>query len=302
MYHVIYAITGKCEDKARSVDENTSRFIKRYIRTRNYYSLDEIRESDYEAFVVGSDQVWRKQYFEGTSSDKYEDAFLSFLGGWNVRRIAYAASFGTDKWEADEPTTDRCRLLAKRFNAISVREASGVKMCAEYLDCKAQWVVDPTMLLRREDYEQLIARADTCPPTGNLLTYILDENDTSNEYIEKIAKERGFIPFKANGKPENSDAPLPERIQPSVEQWLRGFRDAELVVTDSFHACAFSIIFNTPFIVLINKHRGSERIKSLLQSVGQEYRIASEMSDISGKALTSPMWILVHYVKNLIRF
>ena len=59
-------------------------------------------------------------------------------------------------------------------------------------------------------------------------------------------------------------APLAERVQPPVEQWLRGFYDAEFVVTDSFHACVFSILFHKPFIVVGNARRGMSRFKSLL--------------------------------------
>ena len=67
------------------------------------------------------------------------------------------------------------------------------------------------------------------------------------------------MPFRVNSKVENKKAPLQERIQPSVEQWLRGFYDTEFIVTDSFHACVFSILFNKPFIVVGNANRGMSR-------------------------------------------
>ena len=70
-------------------------------------------------------------------------------------------------------------------------------------------------------------------------------------------------------------APLAERIQPPVEQWLRGFMDAEFVVTDSFHACVFSILFGKPFIAIGNAGRGLSRFTSLLGMLGLESRLAA---------------------------
>lgn len=78
--------------------------------------------------------------------------------------------------------------------------------------------------------------------------------------------------------------PLEERIQPSVESWLQGFRDADLVITDSFHACVFSIIFNKPFFVVGNKERGLARIQSLLAMFGLEDRFVSADSKTNASA------------------
>ena len=79
-------------------------------------------------------------------------------------------------------------------------------------------------------------------------------------------------------------------IQPSVEQWLRGFYDAKFVVTDSFHACVFSILFNKPFIVVGNENRGLSRFKSLLKMTKQEFRLISETTtvDLSDELLKAP--------------
>ena len=84
--------------------------------------------------------------------------------------------------------------------------------------------------------------------------------------LEYIIKEKQLNIVRVNSKVEDITAKLEERIQPYVEQWLCGFYDADFVVTDSFHACVFSIIFNKPFIVCGNKKRGSARFLSLLSS------------------------------------
>ena len=113
-------------------------------------------------------------------------------------------------------------------------------------------------------------RADVPKSKGTLLCYILDETESTTGLISRLAGEMGLVPFRGNSRAEDWSAPLAERIQPPVEQWLRGFMDAELVVTDSFHACVFSILFHKPFIVVGNKERGLARVESLLKMFGLE--------------------------------
>ena len=88
-----------------------------------------------------------------------------------------------------------------------------------------------------------------------------------------------MTPFYVNSKYNNAEAPLEERIQQPVEKWLRAFHDAEFVITDSFHACVFSIIFNKPFIVYGNKERGFARFESLLNMFGLEDRLVSSLNE-----------------------
>ena len=129
------------------------------------------------------------------------------------------------------------------------------------------------MLLTKEDYIQLFENTDTPKSKGTLLNYILDETSEKLTLIDQIAQEKNLVLFRVNSKVENKKAPLQERIQPSVEQWLRGFYDAEFVVTDSFHACVFSILFNKPFIAIGNEDRGTSRFTSLLSMFGLKDRL-----------------------------
>ena len=251
------------------VRQNTDKFVARYIKRRIVGDFSEIKEGDYDAFVVGSDQIWRPIYF----NDRIERAFLDFTEGWDVKRIAYAASFGTDEWEYTQGQTRRCGELLKRFDAVSVREASGTVLCRKHFGVEAQHVLDPTMLLAREDYIRLFESANTPKSNGTLLNYILDDTPEKTALVNKIAGERHLVPFKVNSRVEDKTAPLADRIQPPVEQWLRGFHDAEFVVTDSFHACVFSIIFQKPFIVVGNAKRGLSRLSSLLAMFGLESQL-----------------------------
>lgn len=236
-------------------------FIDRYISVRFINRYSDIRDSEYDAFIVGSDQVWRPIYF----GFPIEDAYLAFAKDWQgVKRIAYAASFGTDNWEYKKKQTNICRNLVKLFCAISVREESAVGLCRQYLHSEAQHVLDPTMLLTINDYCKLFVDKQLLPNEGELLTYILDENSETENIVSQFIDKLGYRTFRINSRYEDYNAPLNERIQPPVEQWLKGFHDAKFVVTDSFHATVFSILFGKPFIVIGNKERGLSRLKSLL--------------------------------------
>lgn len=255
------------------VMKNTDVFINRYIKRRIVDDFSEISEGDYDAFVVGSDQIWRPLYFPSI-----EHAYLDFTEGWNVRRIAYAASFGTDAWEYTDRQTEWCGRLLRRFDAVSVREGAGVGLCRGHFGVNAEHVLDPTMLLAKEDYIRLFKVAQISKSNGTLLSYVLDDTPEKATLISRIAQKRNLKVFCVNSKVENKIASLSERIQPPVEQWLRGFYDAEFVIADSFHACVFSILFNKPFIAVGNASRGMSRFTSLFTLFGLNNRLITDIS------------------------
>lgn len=251
------------------ISRYTQPFIDRYIHRLVVKDLSLLKEEDFDAFVVGSDQVWRPMYFPYP----IERAYLDFARNWEVRRIAYAVSFGTDCWEYTRKQTRRCGELVKKFDAVGVREESGVRLCCEHLGVEAVHVLDPTLLLDVDDYKCLVESSGVPSGKGDLLCYILDETEEKWNLVSRLATDKGLTPFRGNSRVENLTAPLEQRIQPPVEQWLRGFMDAKWVVTDSFHACVFSILFHKPFTVLANKERGLARIESLLSMFGLEERL-----------------------------
>lgn len=247
------------------IQQHINDFIRKYINVAKYNSFYEICEHEYDVIIVGSDQVWRPKYFY---SGEIENAFLKFAEKWNIRRIAYAASFGTDIWEYTSNQTIECKRLLKKFNAVSVREDSAINLCREKFDICAQMVLDPTMLLDKEYYIELFKNHDVTKSSGNLLCYILDDSIDKRILIKRIAHDKKLTPFYVKSRTNDINSPLQERIQPSIEEWIRGFYDADFIVTDSFHACIFSILFQKPFIVYGNKYRGLTRFESLLKVFG----------------------------------
>lgn len=265
----------------RLLGTNTFKFIDRYIKRKEYWDLTkDVKETDYDAFVVGSDQTWRLEYNRGKT--KLSNMFLDFTKGWKVKRIAYAASFGTDEWEGDEQMTNICREMVQSFDAVSVREESGVKICKDVFGIKATHALDPTLLLNKEDYMKLVRRKSNLDTKeGELYVYLLDENESNKNLVKDISQEMGFTPYTYTSRACDFGVhPIEERIQPPVELWIKGFDQAKIVLTDSFHACVLSIIFNKQFYLYANKDRGMERYTSLFKLLGIGDRNVSTINDI----------------------
>lgn len=275
------------------IQQHTSKFISQYIKQAFYGDYTEIKSSDFDAIVVGSDQVWRPIYF---GSKNIEQAYLQFAEGWNIKRIAYAASFGTDDWEYSPEQTARCSSLLQKFDLISVRESSATELCQTHFNVKADWVLDPTLLLDIKDYLRLINNADIPKSKGNLFCYILDETEEKKKLINQVATQNNWVPFNVKAQSENVKDPITQRIQPPIEEWLRGFLDAEFVITDSFHGCAFSIIFNKPFICIGNKERGQARFDSLLKLFSLENRLINNTMQLFNLS-NNTNWDIINSIK-----
>ena len=233
------------------------------------------KEGNYDAYVVGSDQCWRPRYNAFLSS-----MFLDFVKGEKTKRIAYAASFGTDQWEFTQKMTSICAPLAQKFDFVSVREDSGLKLCKEHLGVNAVHVLDPTLLLTKEDYIHLIKAENEPQSKGTLFNYILDPDAAKSAFINKVAKEKGLKSFQVLPKCQaetRTKEDIKNRIEdcvfPGVTTWLRAFMDAEMTIVDSFHGMVFSIIFNKPFWVIGNANRGMTRFISLLKMFHLEDRL-----------------------------
>ena len=246
------------------VSQYTDRFINQYIHSYWINGIQDIEDANINAMIVGSDQIWRPRYFSRMWQSDLANAFLAFTERWGIKRYAYAASFGVSEWEYPQAINESLREAAKRFNAISVREKSGIDLCRDFLGVYAVQVLDPTMLLAKEDYLKLVEDARQPLNAGDLFCYILDSTSEIEGLIARIAREKQLIPFRVKAERMERTNTIEERTHKPVEAWIRGFYDAKFVVTDSFHACVFSILFGKPFIVVGNKGRGLSRFSSLL--------------------------------------
>ncbi len=224
-------------------------------------------------YYVGSDQVWRATYCRKMRSPEYY--FLNFATAEQRRKsIAYAASFGGDEWEGNEDETAACTKLVQEFKAVSVREDSGVGICKNVFGVDAVQMPDPTLLLERHEYDNIINGAKTRTNKSPWLsTYVLDESAEIARLLHDCVDDmklahQSLLPNRGADK-------WRDRVALSVPQWLRYIRDSEYFITDSFHGCVFAIIFNKPFVCLGNKSRGIARFDTLLSKFGLEDRLLS---------------------------
>ena len=236
-------------------DPKTEKFYDRYVsHTERIYTKEQlVRFNNYDAYVVGSDQVWRApmaayNYGIGTY-------FFDFLPQ-TAKRYAYGVSLGTKENEFSKDEISRMTRLYRMFQMVSVREKDALDKFRDFgwTEPAAEYVLDPTLLLDNEHYIRLVNNTYTKKSSGNLFCYILDENDETQNKISQIAADKQLHPFY-----------ITLESNCSVEQWLRSFMEAEYVITDSYHGFVFSLIFNKPFYLLYNEKRGNIRFESLLQ-------------------------------------
>lgn len=259
-------------------------FVDKYIspRTKPYYTTTDMEKSckgKYDVVIVGSDQVWRPMYVPNIN-----DFFLEFIKDKNVRKIAYAASFGTATPEYTDLQKKVCGKLISEFQAISVREKSALKVIENFgwqVNSMPQLVLDPTFLLPSKEYLKHI-KLKRC---DQIFCYVLDRTERTRElilYVEKLLN----LPYYEMLK----DVDKKTFLKPSVEIWLSNIYNARFILTDSFHGMVFSIIFNKPFAVYVNKDRGADRFVSLLSFIGLEDRMINDESDVDNLIKKTIKW------------
>lgn len=254
-----------------------SAFRRQYLQLTNKVYVDqsdfENENWNYDLVVVGSDQVFRLQYVRSWAYV----FFLSFLPD-NCGRVAYAASFGVDHWEAadDSEFTNEIFHALERFDSISVRESSGVQICRDTFDLDAKHVMDPTLLIGRDYFDEIIedAAVEIFAPDWSMHCISDDAPFIADvpSLAQKFNKSLRNIYYKRVQR-----WPLPSRsIFSSVPEWLAYIRDTkELVFTDSFHGVCFCILFEKEFLAFTSQDKGAGRIAGLLGLLGLQDRICS---------------------------
>ena len=244
-----------------------NRFIKKELKQKYYFSFSSIEEKDFDAIIVGSDQIWREIF-----SPRIENTYLDFTTGWKIKRISYAASFGTDIWSYSKVQTQNCKALLALFDSISVRELSAVRLLQDNMGIESKLVLDPTLLFTSDDYCRLLS-LNKNTKKGYMLSYILEENEHVNMILDAISKDKNLT----------KKCIYPERhymkTLPSLEEWLQSLLDAEFIFTDSFHVSVFSIIFGKPFLFIKNEIAGNTRVESLMEILNIKDHMISEQCD-----------------------
>ncbi|EPO2956843.1 polysaccharide pyruvyl transferase family protein [Vibrio cholerae] len=246
-------------------------FRKQYMNRSSdiYRKPDDLIKigNKYSHVIVGSDQVWRPSY----TVENRDVYFLNFCRS-ETKRISYAASFGVDYWELKHNPAETQKVAEEigKFHAISVRESSGVQICDEIFDVYADHVLDPTLAIGRDFFDEIADEAKNLSTTmDNIVYYKLDPDNKFLDFLNYLESslntESENIYRKKIGK---------KYFYNEVSEWLAKIRNSKLVVTDSFHCICFAILFEKEFFYVPNNSRGVTRLESLLSSLGLSNRIA----------------------------
>lgn len=205
------------------------------IVINNDYNDSKIN-SIYNFFVCGSDQIWNPEFIE--------NAFANFLQFANEeKRIAFSPSFGIS--ELPENRKKEYSKYLKGFSKLSVREEDGAKIIDSLTRQKAEVLIDPTLLLSKDEWEKIIKKPDVVTDKKYILTYFLGKiSDKREERIQRLANKYNYEIINL-GKMEYE-----EYYTAGPSEFLWYIKNSEIVFTDSFHACVFSIIFDRTFYIL----------------------------------------------------
>ena len=209
-------------------------------------------------------------------------------------KIAYATSFGKDKYIGPEDEKIRTDRNLHRFDGISVRDDFSQRICKDEFGISAELLSDPVFLCPVEKYNELIAEASDFKVEGDyIFAYILDPNEKIGASIQKIAEEtqkKVIVVFNESGDKESfkerlkiSSELVSYELDPTVNEWLYLYKNSQYVLTDSFHGTCFSIIFQKPFVVMKNVGRGGARFPFLLGELGLLDRMIEKPEDFVSK-------------------
>lgn len=259
----------------RNFIDYCNKFLKTTKKCESFEDLKSLNK-EFDIFVVGSDQVWRAKWLQ----DKLPHYYFDFVDD-DKTKIAYAASFGVDFWEGDKKLTEKIKPLAQRFDYISVREESGIKICKDTFGIDAVCVLDPTLMIDKKDYQPILDdwKDDSHKKKKYIAHMLLDDTVELREESENIGK---YLKAEINHIKGKDRKILGKTITfyNKVSQWLTYIKDAELVITDSFHCTVFSLIFNKKFLVVANPERGTARLENLLGIVGLKDRFFTNIKDV----------------------
>ena len=238
---------------------NIKKFSDKYINIKYDYKIKSYLNREYDYFIVGSDQVWNPQY-----KQYYSEKFLKFAD--KEKRLSYAASFGVKEIN-DNKVKNIFKNSLREMKYISVREVDGAKLIKNLIGVNVEVLVDPTILISKEEWKDIEICPEWYKGKKYILTYFLGK---PSSIIMNLAKKKNWEIFNLMDK--NNFNLYTSR----VEEFIYLVEHAELVATDSFHACVFSILMNTPFLVVNRQQKGvadmTSRIDTLMDLFGYQDR------------------------------
>ena len=284
---------------SRNENSKSSRFAVKHYETSMRRKIEDYKDLNWfcEKFVLGSDQLWNWYSINDTGHH--------FLLDWvnsDKIKIAYATSFGHSRSFFPEEERIRVGELFQEFNSISVRESEGVDILRHDFGVYADHTLDPVFLCPKEIYDEVAEQVPKLSEESYIFAYILNPTLEKKEAIYRAAKLLQkkviiLIDGQADNKNEFSIIMGEKDVlkEVEIEQWLRLIKDADFVITDSFHGTCFSIINHKKFIAIKNPKRGNSRFISLMELLKIENRLVDSAYDIAANDFEYLLYEKINY-------
>lgn len=268
--YLLAKLPGRVKSLKSERKRNFDSFREQYLKlTKRYSSVDELRQNPPEAdlYFAGSDQIWNTFFKNGK-----DPAFYLDFGSDGIKRASYAASFATETIPSEY--TSVISQWLEKLDYISVRESSGLNILKSLGISNGVQVLDPVFLLNKKSWESFDLSINT--KNDYVLVYDFDNNQTLREIAQKISSETdcniySIQSFDYADKCFNQSGPI---------EFLKLVYNAKYIVSNSFHATAFSIIFGKQFWVLNRDEAINTRMRDLTKSLGIFDRIVSKEDEV----------------------
>lgn len=250
------------------------RFLnKNFKLLGDFRSYEELKKAELklDAYIVGSDQVWNPTHIGG-----YDPAYYLEFVADGGKKLSYAASIGSDY--INPKYKESMKKSLSSFTKISVRESSIVAPIEELSGKKVDLVLDPTMLLKREDYEEIKVKSKIKEPY--ILLYMIEKNPQVISLANRLSVSLG-MPVIQRRPNKGLTNQLPPFYTADAGEFLGLIEGAACVITNSFHGTVFSIIYGRPFVSMLHSDTGS-RVVDLLTELGLESHILYDLEDFEG--------------------
>ena len=237
-------------------DKKTDAFLGKHVKlTRVYNTITEMKKDPPAAdlYFCGSDQIWKPSL----TGDKLDECF--FLRFTEGKKASYGASLGV---EDIEPNAQKLKEWTEDYLGISVREKSVSEALSAAIDRKVSVVLDCTLLLEKENYQKLEDSVSGIE-TPYLLLYNVQSSERSMKLAKRIAAEKKLRIIDVSPNPFVKSDGVEKRLDAGPGEFLTLIKNAEFVVTNSFHGTVFSIIYEKAFFASTPSIRGG-RILDLL--------------------------------------
>ena len=248
-------LASQFDARKKAFDDFTRRYLP--VGSITYRSNDELKKNPPEAdlYIAGSDQIWNPVFQNG----KDPAFFLDFVPGDKIR-ASYAASFATTV--IPQECEQMISAMVRRLDYVSVRENSAVSIVEKYGVKNAVHVLDPVFLLSTEEWCEIELPVDVGAPY--LFVYDFENDESIRTFAIKKAEEKG-LKIVSMFRADYSDMVISGA---GPREFISLIRNAEYVVSNSFHATAFSILFHVPFAVFDRNEQINERMKDILSITG----------------------------------